>query len=94
MWVTAQECLGLAGFPSAEKNVRARLEKLIEQNFEWKRKRQGTKAFEYYIECLPAEAQRILKEKHAQQIMADASVLPLLWPSLASRSPCARSWRS
>ncbi|EEZ5537881.1 transposase [Shigella sonnei] len=74
MWVTAQQCLGLAGFPAAEKNVRARLDKLTEQNPEWKRKRKGTKAFEYYIECLPAEAQRILKKKYTQQLMNDASV--------------------
>ncbi|WP_370558592.1 Mu transposase C-terminal domain-containing protein [Edwardsiella tarda] len=74
MWVTAKECAGAGGLPTREQNVRARLDRVAEQNPEWKRKRQGTKAFEYYIECLPAEAQRILKDKHAQQIMADASV--------------------
>lgn len=74
MWVTAQECAGIGGLPTRDQNVRARLDRATAKNPEWKRKRQGTKAFEYYIECLPAEAQRILKEKNAQQIMADASV--------------------
>ncbi|EBB7292390.1 TPA: transposase [Salmonella enterica] len=53
MWVTAKECMGLEGFPTADKNVRARLDSAVRDNPEWRRKRQGTKAFEYHIDCFP-----------------------------------------
>ncbi|MGL5343539.1 MAG: DNA-binding protein, partial [Plesiomonas sp.] len=74
MWITAKECVGLKGFPSAEKNIRTKLDRFTEQNPEWRRKRKGTKAFEYYIECLPPEAQQAFRAQQALLIMADASV--------------------
>ncbi|MGL5344827.1 MAG: Mu transposase C-terminal domain-containing protein, partial [Plesiomonas sp.] len=52
------------------------------QNPEWRRKRKGTKAFEYYIECLPPEAQQAFRAQQALLIMADASV-----PAVAEVKP-------
>ncbi|HGC0769628.1 TPA: Mu transposase C-terminal domain-containing protein [Escherichia coli] len=69
-----RDCLGLSGFPSAEKNIRARLDRLAENNPEWKRKREGTKAFEYHIDCLPAEAQKVLRKRLTHQVLEDAQL--------------------
>nr|WP_311237577.1 Mu transposase C-terminal domain-containing protein [Escherichia coli] len=69
-----RDCLGLSGFPSAEKNIRARLDRLAENNPEWKRKREGTKAFEYHIDCLPAEAQKVLRKRLTHQVLEDTQL--------------------
>lgn len=74
MWFVVRDCLGLSGFPSAEKNIRARLDRLAENNPEWKRKREGTKAFEYHIDCLPAEAQKVLRKRLTHQVLEDAQL--------------------
>lgn len=74
MWFVVRDCLKLSGFPSAEKNIRARLDRLAENNPEWKRKREGTKAFEYHIDCLPAEAQKVLRKRLTQQVLEDAQL--------------------
>ncbi|HFB2161419.1 TPA: transposase, partial [Escherichia coli] len=74
MWFVVRDCLGLSGFPSAEKNIRARLDRLAENNPEWKRKREGTKAFEYHIDCLPAEAQKVLRKRLTHQVLEDTQL--------------------
>lgn len=74
MWFVVRDCLGLSGFPSAEKNIRARLDRLAENNPEWKRKREGTKAFEYHIDCLPDEAQKVLRKRLTHQVLEDAQL--------------------
>ncbi|WP_376740092.1 DNA-binding protein, partial [Vibrio crassostreae] len=53
MYISAQECVGLVGMPTMVHNVRNKLNKLANSN--QKRKRQGSKAFEYHIDCLPEE---------------------------------------
>ncbi|ECC9940750.1 hypothetical protein WDI34_005488 [Salmonella enterica subsp. enterica] len=52
LWLTPQECLGKYGFPTTPTNVRNQLNKLIEDRPELKRKREGTKAYEYNITAL------------------------------------------
>ncbi|EEK7292201.1 transposase, partial [Salmonella enterica subsp. enterica serovar Montevideo] len=74
MWFVVRDCLGLSGFPSAEKNIRARLDRLAENTPEWKRKREGTKAFEYHIDCLPAEAQKVLRKRLTHQVLEDTQL--------------------
>ncbi|EHZ3393602.1 transposase, partial [Salmonella enterica] len=69
MWVTAKECMGLKGFPTADKNVRARLDSAVRNNPEWRRKREGTKAFEYHVDCLPPETRQALIDRRAQQLL-------------------------
>lgn len=54
-WVTAKECVGICSFPNAEKNVRKHLESFVSGRSELRRKRAGTKAFEYHISVLPPE---------------------------------------
>ncbi|EDN6659388.1 DDE-type integrase/transposase/recombinase [Salmonella enterica] len=89
MWVTAKECAGVKGFPSAEKNIRIRLERATEQNPEWRRKRAGSKAFEYHIDCLPVDAQKVLRARLAKQLLNDASV-PAVVDDKASKNLAVR----
>ena len=89
MWFVVRDCLGLSGFPSAEKNIRARLDRLAENNPEWKRKREGTKAFEYHIDCLPAEAQKVLRKRLTHQVLEDAQ-LPVVVEQKAVKNVAVR----
>ncbi|HBC0987596.1 TPA: hypothetical protein IGZ61_002270 [Escherichia coli] len=57
VWVTAQECIGVPGFPVGVSNVRNRLDKLAADHPESKRKRAGTKAYEYNATILPPMSQ-------------------------------------
>ncbi|EBH6051537.1 DDE-type integrase/transposase/recombinase [Salmonella enterica] len=75
MWVTAKECVGLPGLPAMEHNIRNRLTKLAGDNVGWLRRREGTKAIEYHINCLPKAAQEIVLERHFKKLMEE-TVLP------------------
>ncbi|KFC05292.1 bacteriophage Mu DNA-binding protein, partial [Trabulsiella guamensis ATCC 49490] len=55
IWVTVKECSGLDSFPLDTSNIWRRLEKLSAGRSELRRKRAGTKAFEYHISVLPPE---------------------------------------
>lgn len=63
MWVTAKECAGIGGFPTDPNNARTRLQKLSAELPEMKRKREGTKAFEFHVSILPASVQTALFKK-------------------------------
>ncbi|UJZ95016.1 Mu transposase C-terminal domain-containing protein [Photobacterium damselae subsp. damselae] len=65
MWFTSKELAGLPLMPTTSNKVRAKLDKLISSNPERKRKRQGTKAFEYHVDSLPSETRIHLMQKHA-----------------------------
>lgn len=65
MYVSAQECLGLVGMPTRVHNIRNKLNKLA--NADQKRKRQGSKTFEYHIDCLPEETRLYLLRDVAKQ---------------------------
>lgn len=64
MYVTAKEITGFPGLPTREHNVRNRLNSLAKES--QKRKRQGTKAFEYHIDCLPDETRMALLQQYAK----------------------------
>ncbi|MBE8578610.1 transposase domain-containing protein [Vibrio sp. OPT18] len=65
MFVTAKDCLGLAGMPTRIHNVRNKLNKLALDH--QKRKCEGSKAFEYHIDCLPEEARLYLIQREAKE---------------------------
>ncbi|ELS6175619.1 transposase [Salmonella enterica] len=69
MWVTAKECVGLPDLPAMEHNIRHRLTKAASGNAEWLRRREGTKAIEFKIDCLPCAAQQVLRERYMAQLM-------------------------
>lgn len=60
MWYIAKEVFGLPDMPTTERRAKDALERATANNPESKRKRQGTKAFEYHVSCLPERAQQQL----------------------------------
>ncbi|MGJ3444071.1 DNA-binding protein [Enterobacter sp. PTB] len=54
MFLSVNEMIGLPGVPGTAQGVRHLLNKAAGDMVELKRKREGTKAFEYHIDCLPA----------------------------------------
>ncbi|HHR4051839.1 TPA: Mu transposase C-terminal domain-containing protein [Salmonella enterica] len=72
MWLTAKECVGLPGLPSMEHNIRQRLTKSASGNADLLRRRPGTKAFEFKIDCLPDEARKIVRERYLAQLLEKA----------------------
>lgn len=64
IWLTAKECVSLPGLPLMEHNIRNRLNKAAGECENLRRRREGTKAFEYHIDCLPAEAREIVRQRH------------------------------
>ncbi|EAQ1856016.1 hypothetical protein OUN72_002845 [Salmonella enterica subsp. enterica serovar Essen] len=56
-WFTVQDCENLANFPKGAQNIRNKLEKLLEGRSELKRKRKGSKGYEYHSSILPEQLQ-------------------------------------
>ncbi|MFW1680128.1 hypothetical protein C1S99_10705 [Vibrio parahaemolyticus] len=65
MWYLVKDLVGAPGMPGTEQNVRLGLNKLASED--QKRKRQGTKAFEYHIDCLPTETRMALLQQEAAE---------------------------
>lgn len=57
-WVTTQDCMGIPGFPTGAANVRKKLDLLASGNPTMKRKREGSKAYEYHVSILPDISRR------------------------------------
>ncbi len=74
MWVTAKELIGLTGVPTRVHNIRAMLDRLSTE--ESKRKRQGTKAFEYQLNVLPVPIQTAFY-KREEKVQVGEQVLDL-----------------
>lgn len=69
IWLTAKECVGLPDFPTQPQNIRARLDKYSGGSDTLRRRRAGTKAFEYHIDCLPEAAQDAVKQRHFNAVL-------------------------
>ncbi|EBX3156571.1 transposase [Salmonella enterica subsp. enterica serovar Newport] len=67
-WVTVLELSGMHGLPSTPRGIR----KLAKKSGWVFRKREGTKAFEYHIDCLPEQAREIVKRRLFNQVVASA----------------------
>ncbi|WP_334471363.1 DNA-binding protein [Arsenophonus sp. PmNCSU2021_1] len=74
MFVSVNELIGIPGLPSTVQGLRWSLNKWAAGSVSMKRKRPGTKAYEYHIDCLPPEAQNAIRERHLQQLMIAAPV--------------------
>lgn len=68
-WLTVQEYAGIGGLPTHPYHVRKRLDAL--STTETKRKREGTKAFEYHISILPPETQLALFRREGKVKIGD-----------------------
>ncbi|EJF9114399.1 transposase, partial [Salmonella enterica] len=67
-WVTVLELSGVHGLPSTPRGIR----KLAKKSGWVFRKRAGSKAFEYHIDCLPEQAREIVKRRFLNQAVASA----------------------
>lgn len=77
VWLTAKECSSLPGMPSMGHNIRNKLDKLAGGNDSLRRRRQGTKAFEYHVDCLPDAAREAVQARLARQLLAQSASLPV-----------------
>ncbi|SQC88193.1 Mu DNA-binding domain [Klebsiella pneumoniae] len=69
MFVTVNELIGIPGLPSTVQGLRLTLNKRASGSPELVRKREGSKAFEYHVDCLPEEARRTFMERHYRQLL-------------------------
>ncbi|EBP5351679.1 transposase, partial [Salmonella enterica subsp. enterica serovar Oslo] len=80
MFFSVNDLTGVPGLPGTVQGIRWTLNRATEQYPEWRRKRAGTKAFEYHIDCLPAEVQKFLRDRQIRKLLNDASE-----PAIAER---------
>ena len=74
MWSTVSELAGCAGVPATERGCRKFLDNLASKNPSMRRKRTGTKAFEYHIDSLPIVTQEELKNRYYKEILSTQQV--------------------
>lgn len=67
MFVLAKELVGVPGLPKTIKGIREALRRYCGESEGMMRKRAGTKAFEFHVDCLPDVARKALQ---ARQIKA------------------------
>lgn len=77
MFATVNELSGLPGLPGTLPGIRNAMKKRACGSPELVRKRTGSKAFEYHVDLLPAEARELLKLQHRRKAVAasDGSVM-------------------
>jgi putative transposase len=66
IWITAKECQGLPSIPTNQHKIRAYLDRIAIQ---YRRKKAGSKAFEYPLDCLPPETRAAYFKRNGQQIV-------------------------
>ncbi len=76
MFVVAKDLVGIPGLPATTKGVREALFRLSSGHPDFVRKREGTKAFEYHVDCLPDTAREAVQARMARQLLAQAASLP------------------
>ncbi|WP_314140373.1 Mu transposase C-terminal domain-containing protein [Buttiauxella noackiae] len=76
MFVTINELAGVPGLPATQQGLRYSLKKSTGNAPELVRKRAGTKAFEYHIDCLPEQAREIVKASHYREVLKQSDCVP------------------
>ncbi|MCX8962169.1 transposase [Erwinia psidii] len=76
MWLAISELVGVSGLPSTDRGCRKTLSKIVAGASQLVRKREGSKAFEYHIDCLPREAREAILARHYQQVVETVSDAP------------------
>lgn len=69
MFVTVTELIGLPGLPGTLQGIRWSMNKRTAGYPELIRKRPGTKAFEYHIDCLPSVAREEVQRRHYNALL-------------------------
>lgn len=76
-WFSASEVAGLPDCPTTARRARDLLERLVGSNEHLKRRRKGTKGFEYHLSILPIRAQEVLANRlnsQSELIQPDAAI--------------------
>ncbi|ELW9468723.1 MULTISPECIES: Mu transposase C-terminal domain-containing protein [Enterobacter] len=73
MFLTVNELVGLPGLPGTLPGIRMAMKKRSSGLPDLVRKRQGTKAYEYHLDCLPTETQQAIRSRMYQQVLNSAS---------------------
>ncbi|EMF8444314.1 transposase [Salmonella enterica subsp. enterica serovar Muenchen] len=69
MYVVAKELVGVPGMPATTKGIREALQRYAGGEDDCARRRLGTKAIEYSVDCLPEVTQKALRERYVAQLM-------------------------
>ncbi|EJE5602365.1 transposase [Salmonella enterica] len=69
MYVVAKELVGVPGMPATTKGIREALQRYTGGEGDCARRRPGTKAIEYSVDCLPEVTQKALRERYVAQLM-------------------------
>ncbi|MGX3065498.1 hypothetical protein ACWIVT_00005, partial [Ursidibacter arcticus] len=69
MWLTVNDFVNCRGFATTERGCRKILDKYARENPEIRRKRRGTKAYEYNLLCFSEETQQELFKKLAVSVV-------------------------
>ncbi|SMG61419.1 Mu transposase C-terminal domain-containing protein [Cedecea sp. NFIX57] len=80
MFVVVKDLVGLPGLPATTKGIREALERASGDSPALVRKREGSKAFEYHIDCLPAAVREVVLARRAEAVLQKPEVqgqLPL-----------------
>lgn len=77
MFVTVNELVGIPGLPSTLQGLRWSLNKRTANLPHLVRKRAGTKAFEYHIDCLPEAVREIIRQRHYKSLIAQGPSQPV-----------------
>ena len=64
------------GLPTTQQGLRYSLKKSAGNSPELVRKRAGSKAFEYHIDCLPEQAREIVKARHYREVLKQSDCSP------------------
>ncbi len=81
MFFVAKELVGIPGLPKTAKGIREALCRFSAGSESLVRKRTGSKAFEYHIDCLPDVAQQSIRARQIKELMNDsAKELPAAKP--------------
>ncbi|TNI12728.1 transposase [Aeromonas veronii] len=91
MFFTVNELIGLPGIPGTVQGARWTLNKRAGDNPDLRRRRDGTKAFEYHLDCLPTEAQAAIRERHYQALMEqNAAAEPAAVPTTTATNTAVK----
>ncbi|HHY8548858.1 TPA: Mu transposase C-terminal domain-containing protein [Escherichia coli] len=69
-YVTVNDLLGMPGVPVTAKGIRQALQRFVCGRNDVSRRREGTKAIEYHIDCLPEITRKALRERYIEQLVA------------------------
>ena len=72
MFVVAKELVGIPGLPATPKGIREALGRLSAGNQSLFRRREGTKAIEYHVDCLPKDARELVKHRFFSKAVESA----------------------